>query len=234
MYRTVVLVFVFLFVFSLGAGAEEDINHLNVNLHEVDGIKMASLRSLSDKMDWGVEFLPEKKSVRLTGGEAILELEVGSDELFGRELEYAPVIEEGRVYISLEDVEILLDEMKVEDPPQIFADMTLDSLEFEKGDVLSGTMVLYNITDEDITLEFSSGQNYDLLLYREGRQIWQWSSDRMFTMALQTKQLPAGESLEFEFEFESEEDLEPGTYELRGVITSHSEIEAGSVGIEVK
>lgn len=234
MYRVTVLIFVFLLLFPLSVGAENDINHLNVNVREIDEVKMVGLRSLGEELDWGVEFLPKKKAVRLLGQDAILEMEAGNEEFFGRELAQAPVIDEGRIYVSLDDVNILLEEMKVEDPPQVFTSMSLDSHEFDKGDTVSGKMVLYNIDDEDLTLEFASGQDYDLLLYKEGKQVWKLSEGKMYTMAIQTENLSGGESLVFEFEFESEEDLEPGIYELRGVITTRNKIEAGSVGIEVK
>lgn len=55
-----------------------------------------------------------------------------------------------------------------------------------------------NTTAKSIELQFTSGQTHDfVVLDATGREVWRWSSDRMFTQALQTRRLDAGQTLTF-------------------------------------
>lgn len=55
-----------------------------------------------------------------------------------------------------------------------------------------------NTTAKSIELRFPSGQTHDFtVLDGQGRVVWRWSADRMFTQALQTKNLAAGETITF-------------------------------------
>jgi intracellular proteinase inhibitor BsuPI len=53
-----------------------------------------------------------------------------------------------------------------------------------------------NVGPKHVELNFPSGQAYDFVVLDSiGREIWQWSSGRMFTQTVQNKQLASGESL---------------------------------------
>lgn len=51
-----------------------------------------------------------------------------------------------------------------------------------------------NATAGPLTLEFRSGQSYDFVVTDAGRPVWSWGADRMFTQALRSETLAAGET----------------------------------------
>ena len=52
-----------------------------------------------------------------------------------------------------------------------------------------------NRTDRRVEITFPSGQRYDFaVLDSAGREVWRWSADRMFTQAIQTRQLDPNET----------------------------------------
>jgi hypothetical protein len=56
-----------------------------------------------------------------------------------------------------------------------------------------------NASASKIEVQFPSGQTHDLVVLDEsGREVWRWSASRMFTQALQTKQLDAGETIAYD------------------------------------
>lgn len=55
-----------------------------------------------------------------------------------------------------------------------------------------------NTSASRLELDFPSGQLYDFaVLDSVGREIWRWSTERMFTQALQNRYLASGETLSF-------------------------------------
>lgn len=71
-------------------------------------------------------------------------------------------------------------------------------------DVAVGTDVrlalhITNASDSTLELQFMSGQSHDFAVVDStGAEIWRWGADRMFTQALQTRALAAGQSLTYE------------------------------------
>ena len=58
---------------------------------------------------------------------------------------------------------------------------------------------LTNATKKGIELEFPSGQEYDFTVVDStGRVVYRWANGRMFTQALQNRQLDSGETMRFE------------------------------------
>jgi hypothetical protein len=54
-----------------------------------------------------------------------------------------------------------------------------------------------NVSKKHAELDFPSGQSYDFVVVDStGREVWHWSSSRMFTSAMQNKQLDAGQTME--------------------------------------
>ena len=66
---------------------------------------------------------------------------------------------------------------------------------------VSGAVVRFvfhvtNRADRKVELTFPSGQRYDFaVLDSDGREVWRWSADRMFTQSLQTRLLDPNETL---------------------------------------
>jgi hypothetical protein len=56
-------------------------------------------------------------------------------------------------------------------------------------------LYITNVTTEPIVLEFGTGQRYDFAVgLTDGTVVWRWSQDRVFTQALSSETLAAGES----------------------------------------
>jgi hypothetical protein len=54
-----------------------------------------------------------------------------------------------------------------------------------------------NATRGPLTLDFRSGQSYDFAVSDGGRPVWSWAADMMFTQALRSETLAAGETRAF-------------------------------------
>jgi hypothetical protein len=72
------------------------------------------------------------------------------------------------------------------------------SLEVTVDDGVRLSFNVMNASASKIEVEFPSGQTHELVvLDASGREVWRWSAARMFTQALQTKQLDAGETIAY-------------------------------------
>lgn len=73
------------------------------------------------------------------------------------------------------------------------------SLDVAVGDQVSFTLQLTNSSSKRQEIDFPSGQTHDFAVQDStGRTIWRWSDGRMFTQALQTKPLDAGETMSYD------------------------------------
>lgn len=73
------------------------------------------------------------------------------------------------------------------------------------------TYKVKNQTEKRQTLKFSSGQRFEYRLYKDGKQIYQYSMDKLFIMEYKEIELKQGEELTFT---EKVEDLKRGNYEI--------------------
>ncbi|SDL67465.1 BsuPI-related putative proteinase inhibitor [Halarsenatibacter silvermanii] len=122
--------------------------------------------------------------------------------------------------------------------PLFVAWLDADKTSAESGDEVEVEMKVWNISEEEQTLNFRDGQVYDLLLLREGGDDedeikWRWSEGRGFTMALHSKTFEPGEIRSWQESFEIDEALETGIYQLEGWITAEERIEFNPVPIEI-
>lgn len=54
-----------------------------------------------------------------------------------------------------------------------------------------------NAGNKHVELSFPSGKSYDIVVVDSvGREVWQWSTGRMFTQGVQNKQLGAGDAMQ--------------------------------------
>lgn len=54
-----------------------------------------------------------------------------------------------------------------------------------------------NAGSKHVELSFPSGKSYDIVVVDSlGREVWQWSTGRMFTQGVQNKQLGAGDAMQ--------------------------------------
>ncbi|MDQ0253484.1 hypothetical protein J2S74_000856 [Evansella vedderi] len=80
-----------------------------------------------------------------------------------------------------------------------------------------------NQTEEEVTLEFSTSQRYDFSVEtKDGEQVFLFSSVAMFLQVEGEEVLQPGDELVYEInlkEFQLDEELEPGDYELKAWMT---------------
>jgi len=79
-----------------------------------------------------------------------------------------------------------------------------------------------NATRGPLTLEFRSGQSFDFAVGDGGRTVWTWSDDMMFTQALRSETLAAGETRSFDATWRPPAGLRGRTLTATGRLTSSS------------
>jgi hypothetical protein len=79
-----------------------------------------------------------------------------------------------------------------------------------------------NATQGPLTLHFTSGQSYDFSVSDGGRPVWTWSADMMFTQALRSETLAAGETRSFRETWRPPAELRGRTLTATARLTSSS------------
>jgi len=74
-----------------------------------------------------------------------------------------------------------------------------------------------NTSAAPVTLNFSSGQLFDFMVSRDGREVWRWSAERMFTQALRSERLDAGDTRTYTAAWRPSPRT-PGEYVVAGVL----------------
>lgn len=109
-----------------------------------------------------------------------------------------------------------------------------DKKSYRSEEPIKITMTVKNRQKSAVTLQFSSGQRFDLEIRRgknkNGEKVWQWAEGRMFTMALGSQTLKPTETMTFTTTYSQEEvtkttgkappPLTAGTYTLFGTLTT--------------
>ncbi|WP_146202439.1 BsuPI-related putative proteinase inhibitor [Gracilibacillus dipsosauri] len=90
--------------------------------------------------------------------------------------------------------------------------MTAGAEQIEEGIIF--TMELQNKNEEDLSLTFSSGQQFEILLTKDGENIYRYSEEKMFTQALIDKEIRSGEKLFWKEIWQPKRELEPGKYQV--------------------
>lgn len=74
-------------------------------------------------------------------------------------------------------------------------------------------MIVTNNLEEEQSIDFSSGQKYEVVLRSNGEEVYRYSDDKMFTMAIITEGFQPGESKTYEQSIPLDS-IEAGEYEL--------------------
>lgn len=77
-----------------------------------------------------------------------------------------------------------------------------------------------NEGSETVDLQFTSGQTHDVIVRRDGDDVWRFAAGRMFAQMLQSESIPSGENLTYECSWD---DPEPGEYEARAHLAANDE-----------
>ena len=109
-----------------------------------------------------------------------------------------------------------------------------DKQQYAVGEPIKITLKATNIQSHDAYLKYSSGQRFELKLFRDGilranvdsgKPIYTWSADKNFAMMVSHVKLKAGQSEIYNGEIGGEE-LTPGLYRLEAQLSNSSQISA--------
>ena len=219
---------------NLNQGDDNDgIQALGIEVDEIKGNKMVELRKLGNKFNWGFGFRSEDKTVIIYGDKNEVQLNINKAKYNDQELSEPPIIKDGRTYISFEVLKRLLGDLENMEP-ELLATLNTDKVIVNRGKKIKALIELYNISDNNVRINYPSGQLYDLYLVHENAEVWRWSDDRFFTMALRYKDLKPGDKLHYEEEITFDKDYKEGGYILGGKIATRTPISLPELEIEVK
>jgi Intracellular proteinase inhibitor len=78
-----------------------------------------------------------------------------------------------------------------------------------------------NTTAAPVALDFRTGQEFDFVVLRGTEEVWRWSGDRMFTQALRTDTLAAGETRTYSASW-APLPRAAGEYTVRGLLSARN------------
>jgi hypothetical protein len=112
--------------------------------------------------------------------------------------------------------------------------MSTDKMNYSVAEPIIITLKIFNYTEEKITFHFNTGQRYDFIIEDEGgNEIWCWSKDRMFAMAL-GEEILGPDNPEVIYTAEYKDRLSPGYYKITGGLVAQEKPMSGSIVVEVK
>ncbi|WP_096189436.1 BsuPI-related putative proteinase inhibitor [Evansella halocellulosilytica] len=86
----------------------------------------------------------------------------------------------------------------------VYEDLVFDLDASIENNRVNVQMALKNDGDSQKTVDFSSGQQFEVIISADGEQLYKFSEGRMFTQAFITEKIEPGESLTFEDVWESD------------------------------
>lgn len=100
--------------------------------------------------------------------------------------------------------------------------LTVEQSEYKSGIPIKAVMTVMNSSDTAKTIEFRSGKRFDLIVYKDGTEIWRLSSGMMYTMMISHQTIEPGAILKFEGVWRQTDirgqQVEPGTYQMKGIL----------------
>lgn len=100
-----------------------------------------------------------------------------------------------------------------------------DKEEYKVNEPVRISLKILNCSADPVRLRFNSAQRYDLIVYRNGEEIWRWSSDKVFAMTLGSLMLKPGEGRKYAEIFDTS-GIAAGSYKLVGIIMSSPQLKA--------
>ena len=76
-----------------------------------------------------------------------------------------------------------------------------------------------NVTTAPVPVTFSSGQSFDFVVERDGREVWRWGAEMGFTQAIREERFAPGETRTFSAAWAPPRGT-TGSFTARGVLTS--------------
>lgn len=94
----------------------------------------------------------------------------------------------------------------------------------KQEDRLRFTLVIQNISNDSLTLCFTSSKKVDFVVSQSGAELWRWSSGRMFAQVMLDQAVDSGKIIRFtevwNYKGLSGDRLPAGAYDLTGILSS--------------
>jgi hypothetical protein len=116
--------------------------------------------------------------------------------------------------------------------PEVAFTLALDAARYSPGAVLEARLTLRSTIPQPITLEFPSGQSYDLKITdSKGEVVYLWSAGRAFTMIYRTEAFGPGEKT---YGIAAPlENLNAGRYQVEAWLTTSPVLYRGTASFEI-
>ena len=102
--------------------------------------------------------------------------------------------------------------------------VSTDRRQYQPGDTTAIQMTVANPFPQPVTLQFTSGQTYDLIIRdAKGNKVWQWSDGKVFTTGLTSRELKVAESYHVSARWTvptGDAALAPGLYRVYGLVNA--------------
>ena len=111
--------------------------------------------------------------------------------------------------------------------------VSTDRPAYRPGEPITLALQVRNPSRHSITLEFATAQRYDFVIERlDGKEVWRWSADQMFAQLLGEQVVPSSWAADYGEQFTGS--LAPGTYRLRGILTTTGDQRAAATEFVVR
>jgi hypothetical protein len=116
--------------------------------------------------------------------------------------------------------------------PEVSFTIALNAAKYPVGSTAGVRLSLRSTVADPITLNFPSGQSYDLKLFNErGEGVYTWSADKLFPLIIRDEQFGPGERT-YAFTVPLGE-LPPGRYRAEGYLTTNPQLYLGQTSFEI-
>ncbi len=222
---------------------EGDASVIHLPIREIAAMNMIKLSDIAEIYGWQYAIEEEEQQVEVTTcPQAAAEAEeepaqadfvLGEIEFAGEELFQAPIMDDNEVYIGPELARLLVHNL-AGDELKFITWLESDSSFYRSGDEAEVSIQVWNVSGQEQTLNFSSGQIYDIMIMQNGWVEWRWSDGRAFTMALQTKEFAPNEKMSWDESFIISAELESGDYQLGSKIVASEELPLNTLEVEIR
>jgi hypothetical protein len=115
--------------------------------------------------------------------------------------------------------------------PGLAIKLLTDKTAYSTGEPVKITFMVINKSLSDANLLFGSGQSYDIMITdRNDRDIWHWSYDKVFTMAVRHVKVSPRQNLKYALTWQQVDNkgrpVPQGKYFIRGRLTSALQLDS--------
>lgn len=132
----------------------------------------------------------------------------------------------------------LLLSLAVRDANALLFSIETDKDEYSSGEDVRIQLKVENNSDKPASLTFPTSQRYDIIITKDGKEVWRWAYEKVFAMALTVLKMKPGEALSFEERWRQTDsegnDAGPGNYKIKGVLKVKGRPISGTKIIKVR